>query len=645
MIRFILCILFISLSNFSYSQSLGRLDSLRISLKDSSIESSIKWHYRIADRYYTKHELVDSQRINIQRGMKLSRQISDAHNIAGGYLDLAYMEMKQKKFQIADSLLNLSFTFYKKDKSNKGLGMVYLARASMAQRKGVPHQIIEYTIKAKEKFELHGDRRGVVACLVNIGQQYLKVNQYQEGLKYLYLAYPEMREVLSVSQGSNLLYTLATAHWECYENTNDKSQLDSAILRIEEGLELTEERKLLYWGLRFKLLDASYDLLKKDYPTSIAKCKSVIESGKTISRKAITADAFEKLADCYQGLGQYNLALQYADSVIFYGQQMSSDQTIRDGLERKYQAYKAKENYQLALSHLEKFKLVNDTLTRADGVARLKEVEQKYESSQKEKEILALSQESDRLKQAAQLKKEEVKSKNYLLLAISLLALLAGAFFIVFYQKKILKEKKRVEDVQRQLWRAQINPHFLFNALNSIQRFYVEGNTEKGNDYLVDFGDLLRKILERSSKTMVTVSEEVEFLKLYIDLENRRLDQPFEYKIELSEELKNYEQLIPALLLQPIVENAIRHGIAKSEKDGKMEIQILKKENGIEVKVKDNGIGFNQSSIQSKGFHQSMGIELVKERINKIGDFSIEEIKGKEDQVEGTEVKFFIKTE
>ena len=188
-----------------------------------------------------------------------------------------------------------------------------------------------------------------------------------------------------------------------------------------------------------------------------------------------------------------------------------------------------------------------------------------------------------------------------------------------------------------------MNPHFLFNALNSIQRFYVEGKTEEANDFLADFGDLLRKILDRSSQPKVSIAEEVEFLKLYLDLEQRRLSKPLNYDIQVSEELKEYEYQIPSLLLQPVVENAIWHGIMKNEKDGEVDIQISNEAEEIKCIVRDNGIGYRANITQGKNLHRSKGLELIKERLGSNGRLVMEEIKDKNEQVSGTEVSIYIR--
>lgn len=635
---------FLIFSNLLFSQSIGKLDSLRISLKDSSTQSSILWHFRIADKYYTKHELRDSQRVNIIRGMTIAESIKDTFNLAGGNLDLGYMQMKRRNHTKADSFFNVAYSLHESINSYKGMGMVLLAKGNLAEREGKGLESIEHIVSAMGNFEKAKDRRGVIACLASIAHEYVKMKKYRAAIGYYKIAYAEMNQVLSASQASNVLYAYAHCYWDLYEDTENRLFLDTAYQIAQEGITLTKKKGLLYWGLKFKGMEAGYALENGNYISAIEQSKYMVSEAHRIKRPRILTDAFSLLSQAHLKSENYLQAIRFADSLKYYAELNKSYEIVRGALEKKYLAYKKLGNYKRAITYLEEFKLLSDSIMNVEGIEKIKEVEQKYVSEKQEKEILALSQESEKLKQATLLKQEEVKSKNLLLLTLGLLILVGITAFYIFYQRKILSEKKRSEEIQQQLWRAQINPHFLFNALNSIQRFYVEGKTEQGNDYLADFGDLLRKILNRSTKATVSVTEEVEFLKLYIDLEKRRLNKPLNYSIKLSDELKDFEYQIPALLLQPIVENAIRHGIAKGERDGEMNIIIDKVEDGIRITISDNGIGFSQSLNKSKRIHRSLGLELVKERVDKIGDFNIEEIQAEDGGIKGTEVQIFINT-
>ncbi|HRO75339.1 MAG TPA: histidine kinase, partial [Crocinitomicaceae bacterium] len=167
---------------------------------------------------------------------------------------------------------------------------------------------------------------------------------------------------------------------------------------------------------------------------------------------------------------------------------------------------------------------------------------------------------------------------------------------------------------------ASMNRHFIFNALNSIQFYINTQDKRSANKYLSSFAKLIRKNLDSSTENnnLVPLDEELERLKLYLELEKMRFDDKFTYEIE-NDELFTDDYLVPAMLLQPFVENSILHGILPSDKKGKITISILDFPNHIEIRIKDNGVGIKQS-LQNKSIttdaHKSKGMEISSKRID-----------------------------
>ena len=182
-------------------------------------------------------------------------------------------------------------------------------------------------------------------------------------------------------------------------------------------------------------------------------------------------------------------------------------------------------------------------------------------------------------------------------------------------QKGILK--KKIKENENKLLRSQMNPHFLFNSLNSINSFIILNKKDEASDYLTSFSKLMRKILDNSGKEVISLKEELDSTKLYMDLEAARLEHKFDYSITVDKSLDTKEITIPPLILQPFLENAIWHGI--NPKKGKGFIQILivaDKTQSIKIKIKDDGIGRVASGNRKRGnSHTSKGIDITIGRI------------------------------
>ena len=216
--------------------------------------------------------------------------------------------------------------------------------------------------------------------------------------------------------------------------------------------------------------------------------------------------------------------------------------------------------------------------------------------------------------------------------------------------------QKKISELEMMALRSQMNPHFIFNSLASVQYFILSKQESKAADYLNRFSKLIRLILDNSRNELIPIRQELEAIKLYLDIETNRFNNQFQYQIHIEDELSTSEILIPPLLIQPFVENAIWHGLLKSTKDLKtLNISLTQDQaepNTFLCEIDDNGIG-RASSLKLKKYaetHHSYGLNLIKERVtlynqNNKGVISFNIIDKFEDgEPTGTKVIFKINT-
>lgn len=179
---------------------------------------------------------------------------------------------------------------------------------------------------------------------------------------------------------------------------------------------------------------------------------------------------------------------------------------------------------------------------------------------------------------------------------------------------------KQMAQIEMKALRAQMNPHFLFNSLNAIKYYVLKENKEKASNYLTDFSRLIRLVLNHSSKQLISLREELESLELYIKIERLRFEEKFDYAIHSDEKILLDEIMIPPLMLQPYVENAIWHGLMhKLEGKGVLIIQLERIEDSVRIIIEDNGIGRKKAEeVKSKSAqkHKSMGMRITQSRIH-----------------------------
>jgi anti-sigma regulatory factor (Ser/Thr protein kinase) len=185
-------------------------------------------------------------------------------------------------------------------------------------------------------------------------------------------------------------------------------------------------------------------------------------------------------------------------------------------------------------------------------------------------------------------------------------------------EKEIAEIRQKASEMEMQALRAQMNPHFIFNSLNSINRFILQNNRAQASEYLTKFSKLVRMILQNSQASLISLESELESLNLYLDLEAVRFEHRFAYKISCPKDLDIEVLKVPPLVIQPFTENAIWHGLMHKEDKGQLDIDVSEEDDYLYVKISDNGIGRKKAAeLASKSAtkHKSMGLRITKDRI------------------------------
>lgn len=216
-----------------------------------------------------------------------------------------------------------------------------------------------------------------------------------------------------------------------------------------------------------------------------------------------------------------------------------------------------------------------------------------------------------------------------ILLLAGLLAILVVLRFIVKRIKQAEKRKteynRRIAELEAKALTNQMNPHFIFNSLNSVQHLILEKEEKQALNFLADFATLMRQMLNNSRKSYISLEEEIAFLTRYLELEKIRFAHSFTYHFIMEDSLKDYTIYIPPMIIQPIVENAIKHGLAPKNSAGYLEIRIEMVDDLLYCSVDDDGIGWDKSnSIKSSRLikHESTALSVIKERLQIIKSFN-----------------------
>ncbi|WP_243718062.1 histidine kinase [Pedobacter changchengzhani] len=333
--------------------------------------------------------------------------------------------------------------------------------------------------------------------------------------------------------------------------------------------------------------------------------------------------------DNINDVAYYNLAISFqknkkVDSAIYYYKQaIALNQKLAPGKPKYFyytglmDAYKLQGNYKLALASSEEANAIQLKTIKEIEAVKVAEIKEKYEAEKKDKNIVAL--------QSRNKLSEKVIEQQKVTMILSSLVFLAVITFLYFsYRQRQLKQKNKLLNLEnkrlnmeQKLLQVQLNPHFIFNSIANLQSLASAGNTKDTVRYLNVFSGLLRNILEQSRKDFITLEEEVATLENYLKLQQMRYKDLFDYKITTANTVYLPGILIPPMLIQPFVENAIEHGFRNIDYKGLLTLNFSVENEQLIIVVDDNGKGIEIKNPNDQK-KQSLAGVILKERLDVI---------------------------
>ena len=380
-----------------------------------------------------------------------------------------------------------------------------------------------------------------------------------------------------------------------------KKYTDARII-IEEGLKKALKLNDQYY-ISYSYTNLGWTQLElKDYKSAEVNLKKGLNVAENYSLKTAIIDANLKLSDLYNRTGNYKSALS---------------------------------SYQKAIE-LEK------TVFTERNMQYVSDIIIQYENEAKNNEIKALASENEIVKS-----KLERNQKIFWFTLLGLL-LLAG-LVLAFNRNQQLKQEKQILTLEQDMLRNQMNPHFIFNSLNSIKLYIINNEKENAVYYLNKFSKLIRKILIASTEKEMTLEDELDTMKLYMNIENIRFSNEIDFQVEVEKSINTSSIRVPSLILQPFLENALWHGLSSKENEKQILLNVTKPDaDYIRIIIKDNGIGRKESErINSNKLlkRRSVGISITRARLaNFSKDFTsdfkiyIEDLYDENGNAEGTKV-------
>ncbi len=526
----------------------------------------------------------------------------------------------------------------------------------------------------QERYELAlqtKNKLGIVSSFYKMAELYQLIGDYSNALAYF-------RKVLQMDDDETRKVRVSVDNdiWlkmELAETFSHLSQFDSAWYYYH--LFKPAKDKAVYMRLYWVSTGECY-LLQKEYVHALQNFQLGLAEHKKLNDTYQIMRTLLDIGKTYWALNNNVMALKYARRGLGLALQSKTKQFIRDGYQILYTVYDSLHKTDSANFYFKKYIDIKEAVlsdqVKAGFVAY--GYEQKIASLNKEKLID---------QQQLQIQQQELKQRflvtKILIGGIAGILLLGTIIFrnIILKRKneahrreiaekelqlqnnelqlqKLESEKKQEElqlkatELEMQALRAQMNPHFIFNCLSSINRFILKNESEAASDYLTKFSRLIRMVLTHSKQSLISLDDELEMLRLYLEMERLRFKYSFDYNINFKNAVNPENIFIPPLLLQPFAENAIWHGMMNKEDQGHLTISLRQENNELSCIIEDNGVGRAKAAeLKSKSAEKkkSLGLQITKERLallnkdsNETTFFEVKDLYDDEGNVNGTMV-------
>lgn len=488
------------------------------------------------------------------------------------YIDMAETNSKLERFSTSNSYYN-QLKSTTKD-SSLSLELEYAIAKNLYDSENFSEALSAYNVLL-EKEKKKENQKGIEECNTRIAACYISLGETDKGIDFY-------SNSLSIEPQN-----VAESDEELTSNYKSKEVVSNALRKQSKFKEEAEFRNDFNnsenQGLELLKIAQSY-FGAENYVQCEQSLANYLKAPDYSILDIEEIDVVRKMANRFEKNGQFEKALNYY---------------------RNYDVLRDSINSQL--SNIEK----KSADLGKSGIQNIIEMEK----LQKEKEVSRIT--ISNLMNQRTLKEEIVETQRYLIYLLCLIILIGGLG--VVYILRVSKQRRRAnQKLALRSLRSQMNPHFIFNALNSVNSFISVSNERDANRFLTEFSTLMRTVMENSETDFIPFSKELEIIKIYLELEHFRFKDKFQYQLNVDPELDTDLYVIPSMLVQPYIENAIWHGLRYKETMGSLTVDVNVVNKGLEIVITDDGIGREESrklKTKNQRKFKSTALRNIKERM------------------------------
>ncbi|MGZ8557614.1 MAG: tetratricopeptide repeat protein [Chitinophagaceae bacterium] len=600
---------------------------------------------------------IDSLNAVIQTMPESEEKINLYGKICWSYLGVTQLDLAR---HYADSVKFLSH----KLKDSTGILKAIYNYGVMARLSGDYTEALQYLNQYVQYYERKGDSSRVAGGLYHIGIVQSHLGNYDKSLTAYYrLMEIEQKDGNDYSVGytlnaigiilketkkypdAEIIFKKALNIFDTLNEKKDKTDVLVNLGNLYTEIRLFEKAKQSYQealridrqtgketGIALSLANIAFLFDKMDrYDSALAYHLQGLAIRERLPSKEDLSRSLIGVGLGYGRMKNYDSSKHYFLKALSLVKEIGSKPMLKDVYENLAEVYAAEGHFSKAYSYHLLYSKITDSVLGEQTARQLNELQIKYETTEKDKQIILLAKEKQVQEKEAQ--RQSTLKKAFIggLLLVSLLTILLIYIFrqrlknqqLLILKNNEIKEvdfKRQMSELEMKALRAQINPHFLFNCMNSINRMILKGETENASSYLTKFSKLLRLILENAETATVSLGSEISLLESYIQLEGLRFKGKINYNISIDESIVPENTYLPSMVLQPFVENAIWHGLMhkKETEKGNIFIGVKEENDRLLCTIEDNGVGRERAQqLHEKSVlkRRSMGMKITEDRL------------------------------
>ena len=515
---------------------------------------------------------------------------------------------------------NEAMQLSEKIKWNRGLALCFRQKGYVYYISSDYVQAMDYYVKALKAGESMHNKYFNATIDNNIANIYADLKNYKKALEYYSRYLSISREIKSKTDEMNGLINLGDLYTEINNLPLGLDYFNNALAIASE----TDNKRI---GAAILNNIGEIYIKQQDYPTAVSYLQRSLKLSDETGNQNTKATTLNSLAEVSLNAGDYQQAEHYALASLSLAKQLNDLSWQANAYQTLSKTYEQQSDFAKALENYKQSVLLTDSVLNTEKKQDIVHLEMQYAFDKKEAALKAANDKKQALALAEINRQKVLKNASMGIGAILIAVAIAG--IILYKRRKDVLAKKREAEFNMQVastelkaLRAQMNPHFIFNSLNSINDYIRNHDTTTATLYTTRFARLMRMILENSEQKEIPLLDDLKALELYMQLESMRMQNKFSYEIKVDDTIDQENTLIPPLILQPFVENSIWHGISGKPGVGKILISIKKEGNMIHCIVEDNGIGIHELANTKVGEEimnkKSFGMKITKARIDII---------------------------